>query len=130
MPHAICVTLAVSLALSGCNPSATGNAVVPVYIATVINPRLEKGMAEPVTGTLFVWGDDGPFCVLKMAAYGSPCRRPFDSFIKQIAANDDGNILVAVSDASQILRSEDNGRSWTALHAPLAAVTYHPARAG
>ena len=137
-PRTRCVALAITLlfslpALSGCKRTARDDAAdaksAPVYVATVINPKLEKGMTEPVTGAMFVWGEDGAILRSEDGRVWQFTPTPIASLIKQVAANDDGKTMVAVSEAGQILRSEDNGRAWALLQAPIAAdlrsVIYH-----
>jgi photosystem II stability/assembly factor-like uncharacterized protein len=101
------------LALSGASPcAAAAHVPAPAYLAQVINPELTGGMLVNGSRLLLVWGSDGTILRSEDGAHWVHAVTPGSADLARVAANERGDVLVAVGASGTLLRSIDAGRTW------------------
>jgi photosystem II stability/assembly factor-like uncharacterized protein len=90
----------------------------PRYLPQVINPQLDGALLLPGASALLVHGSDATILRSTDGLRWSHARTPGSADLAGLAANTDGGVLVAVGQASTLLRSIDGGQSWQAARLP------------
>jgi photosystem II stability/assembly factor-like uncharacterized protein len=93
----------------------------PRYLPQVINPDLSHALPLPGAGALLIYGSDATILRSTDGLHWSHARTPGDADLAGVAANTDGSVLVAVGQASTLLRSIDGGQTWQAARLPKLA---------
>ncbi|MES1262993.1 MAG: hypothetical protein ABUL69_01475, partial [Peristeroidobacter soli] len=84
----------------------------PAYAPYVINPELSGGLLVNGSRVLLVWGSDGVILRSEDGARWSHAITPGSADLARAAANDRGDVLIAVGAAGTVLRSTDAGQTW------------------
>ena len=86
------------------------------FNAQVINPELNGGLLVGGSHVLLVWGSDGTILRSEDGAHWVHAVTPGSADLTRVAANERGDVLIAVGATGTILRSTDAGRTWQAAH--------------
>src|SRR5690349_3198307 len=107
------VALAFLAALAGTSMCAEAARVTaPSYEAQVINPELNGGLLVDGSQVLLLWGSDGVILRSEDGARWAHAVTPGTQDLARVAANEAGNVLIAVGASGTILRSTDVGHTW------------------
>jgi photosystem II stability/assembly factor-like uncharacterized protein len=127
--------LPLTLALLALTVVTTGSAAArapdPAYQAQVINADLTGGLLISGSRVLLVWGSDNTILRSDDGTRWTHTVTPGTADLSRVAANERGDVLVAVGSRGTILRSTDAGRTWQAarnetIDTDLRAVVNHP----
>jgi photosystem II stability/assembly factor-like uncharacterized protein len=104
----------------------------PIYVPQVVNPDLNGGLLVNGSRVLLLWGSDGVILRSEDGAKWTHAVTPGTQDLARVAANDRGDVLIAVGTSGTILRSTDAGRTWQSSRNPtvdtdLRAVVNQPA---
>jgi photosystem II stability/assembly factor-like uncharacterized protein len=84
----------------------------PSYVPQVINPELNGGLLVNGSRVLLLWGSDGVILRSEDGVRWTHAMTPGTHDLARAAANERGNVLIAVGAAGTILRSTDAGLTW------------------
>src|SRR6187397_2421815 len=97
--------LLVLVALTGPMPCAAAARVsAPTYLPQVINPELHGGLLVSGSRVLLLWGSDGVILRSEDGARWSHAVTPGSADLARAAANERGDVLIAVGAAGTVLR--------------------------
>ena len=104
-------------AVAGTSPcTAAAQPPAPVYMPQVINPELNGGLLVGGSRVLLVWGSDGTILRSEDGVHWVHAVTPGSADLTRVAANERGDVLIAVGASGTVLRSTDAGRTWQAAH--------------
>ena len=109
---AVLITAALVYWYLHCPAQTTAVQPTPSYQASVIDPDMEGGMIEPVSGDFLLWGSDGVIMRSPNGVDWSQMQTPTTRDISDIASNTSGDRLVAVGHGGTIMTSTDKGYTW------------------
>jgi len=99
--------------LAGVLPCASAARVAaPTYAPYVVNPELGGGLLINGSRVLLVWGSDGVILRSEDGVRWAHAVTPGSADLARIAANDRGDVIIAVGAAATVIRSTDSGRTW------------------